>query len=282
MARVTGSDVQLRSMLRIVNAPDDADNGEPLPRSVLAALASLVRADMVYFMRLEVERRETPLYQEYGQLPGLDDEDAPVEVFWSNYWTEPFCSYPDRTGDLTSVTKVSDFCTMPALRRTQLWSDYFRPFGTHRELMLCLPSPPRRTLRLLLVRVPAPDQDWIGGPGRLGRPLRERRGRGGGARAHGGGDQRTDHHGPPSVSSHVPLHRSMATAPVATSDTAGRRRCRGIRRTTYHPGPSATVPDSRSPTAAIPARMVRSVRLPNPSTRHAGVVRPPEVIGLRP
>jgi DNA-binding CsgD family transcriptional regulator len=55
------------------------------------------------------------------------------------------------------VTKVSDFCTMPALRRTQLWSEYFRPFGTHRELMLCLPSPPRRTLRLLLVRGPGQD-----------------------------------------------------------------------------------------------------------------------------
>jgi DNA-binding CsgD family transcriptional regulator len=156
MARMTVSDTQLRSMLRIVNAPDDAD-GEPLPRSVLAALSRLVGADMVYFMRLDVDRQETPLYQEYGQLDPVDDEDAPVEVFWSNYWTEPFCSYPDRTGDLTSVTKVSDFCTMAALRRTQLWSEYFRPFGASREMMLCLPSPPRRTVRLLLVRGPGPD-----------------------------------------------------------------------------------------------------------------------------
>jgi DNA-binding CsgD family transcriptional regulator len=157
MARVAVGEMQLRSMLRIVTAPDDADDGQPLPRSVLATLSQLVGADMVYFMRLDVERRETPLYQEYGPLGDVDDEDAPVQVFWSNYWTGPFCSYPDRTGDLTSVTRMSDFSTMTALRRTELWSEYFRPFRAYRELMLCLPSPPRRTLRLLLVRGPGPD-----------------------------------------------------------------------------------------------------------------------------
>lgn len=153
MARRTVSDTQLRSMLRIVNAPDDA-GAEPLPRSVLTALSRLVGADAIYFMRLDVERRETPLYQEYGRPGGVD---APVDVFWSSYWTEPFCSYPDRTGDLTSVTKASDFGTLAALRRSRLWCEYFRPFGAHREMMVCLPSPSRRTLRLLLVRGPGPD-----------------------------------------------------------------------------------------------------------------------------
>lgn len=157
MARMAVGDTELRTMLRIVNAPDDADGGEPLPRSVLAALLRLFRADMVHFMRLDVERREVPLYQEYGRIADVDDEDAPVSVFWSNYWGAPFCSYPDRTGDLSSVTKGSDFGTMTAMRRTELWCDYFRPFGVHREMMLCLPSPPRRTLRLLLSRGPGSD-----------------------------------------------------------------------------------------------------------------------------
>jgi DNA-binding CsgD family transcriptional regulator len=148
-------EMELRTMLRIVNAPDDdAADGEPLHQSVLAALSQLFRADLVHFMRLDVERREIPLYQEYGQI---GDVDAPVDVFWSNYWTTPFCSYPDRTRDLTSVVKVSDFGTITALRRTELWSDYFRLFGVHREMMVCLPSPPRRSLRLLLSRGPGPD-----------------------------------------------------------------------------------------------------------------------------
>jgi DNA-binding CsgD family transcriptional regulator len=152
MARMTVGGRDLRTMMRIVDAPDDAGDGEPLPRSILAALSELVGADVVHFMRLDAERRELPLYQEYGGLAEVPDQDAAVGVFWSNYWGENFCSYPDRTGDLSSVTKVSDFSTMAALRRTELWSDYFRLFGVHREMMVCLPSPPRRTLRLLLVR----------------------------------------------------------------------------------------------------------------------------------
>jgi len=148
-------DAELRTMLAIVHAPADGDG--PLPRPVLAALSGLFRADAVHFMRLDVERRETPLYQEYGGLGGVADEDVPVQVFWSSYWTAPFCSYPDRTGDLGRVTKASDFGSLAALRRTQLWSEYFHPLGAYREMMLCLPSPPRRTVRLLLSRGPGPD-----------------------------------------------------------------------------------------------------------------------------
>jgi DNA-binding CsgD family transcriptional regulator len=157
MARMTVGDAELSTMLRIVNAPDDADGGEPLPRSVLAALSRLCGAEAVYFMRLDVERREIPLYQEFGRLDAVDDDAAPVRVFWSRYWATPFCSYPDRSADLTTVTKVSDFSTLTELRRTELWSDYFRLFGVHREMMLCLPSSPLRTLRLLLVRGPGSD-----------------------------------------------------------------------------------------------------------------------------
>ena len=157
MARMAVGDTELRAMLRIVNAPDDADDSGPLPRSVLAALARLFGADAVHFFRLDVERCATPLYQEYGQLDEVGDEDVISQVFWSLYWSSPFCSYPDRTGDVRSVTKASDFHTMTELRRTEMWRDYLRSYGVHREMMLCLPSPPLRTLRLLLSRGPGPD-----------------------------------------------------------------------------------------------------------------------------
>jgi DNA-binding CsgD family transcriptional regulator len=155
MTQATVADRDLRTMLRIVNAPDDADDGKPLPPSMLAALRQLVHADAVYFLRLDVERRELPLHQKCG--PDVDDDDAPMAVFWSNYWASSFCSYPDRTGDLATVTKMSDFTTMTALRRTRMWSEYFRPFGIYREMLMCLPSPRRRTLRLLLIRGPGSD-----------------------------------------------------------------------------------------------------------------------------
>jgi len=131
MARMAVGDTDLRAMLRIVSAPDDADDAQPLPRSVLAALSPLFSADAVHFFRLDVERCATPVYQEYGRLDEVDDEDAIDQVFWSQYWSSPFCSYPDRTGDLTSVTKASDFHTMTELRRSQMWCAYLRPFGVH-------------------------------------------------------------------------------------------------------------------------------------------------------
>jgi DNA-binding CsgD family transcriptional regulator len=156
MARMAVDGADLSTMLRIATAPGGADVCGPLPRSVLAALSRLFSADAVHFFRLDVERRSMPLYQEYGRL-GEVDEAAIVPVFWSQYWAAPFCSYPDRTGDVVSVTKASDFSTMAELRRTEMWCEYFRPFGVYREMMLCLPSPPGRTLRLLLSRGPGPD-----------------------------------------------------------------------------------------------------------------------------
>jgi DNA-binding CsgD family transcriptional regulator len=155
MTHATVLDRDLRTMLRIVNAPDDADDGQPLPPSVLAALRRLVHADAVYFLQLDVERREMPVHQKCG--PDVDDADALQSVFWSNYWTSPLCSYPDRTGDLASVTKMSDFATMTALRRTLMWPEFFRPYGIYRELLMCLPSPRLRTLRLVLIRGPGSD-----------------------------------------------------------------------------------------------------------------------------
>jgi DNA-binding CsgD family transcriptional regulator len=150
------ADAELRAMLRIIDAPDDADDAAPLPPSVLDALSRLFRADAVHFMRLDVDRRTIPLYQERTRLDGRPDDGAD-EVFWSRYWSEPFCSYPDRTGDLARVTKASDFASLAAMRGTELWQEYFGPYGVHREMMVCLDSPLRRTLRLLLCRGPGPD-----------------------------------------------------------------------------------------------------------------------------
>lgn len=157
MAGTTVSDADLHTMLRIVNAPDDVDDPGPLPQSVLAALSQLLGTDSISFQRLEVDRRTTSFDQEYGDLVELDDPAVADHLFWSNYWKSPFCSYPDRTGDLASVTRLSDFSAMTDLRRDEMWSEYLRPFGVYREMMLCLPSPPLRTVRLLLCRGPGPD-----------------------------------------------------------------------------------------------------------------------------
>jgi DNA-binding CsgD family transcriptional regulator len=145
-------DADVRALLRIAEQPGDGGDGGPLPAGVLEALAGLFRADAVQLLRLDVDRRETPLYQEHSTLSA--PADVSDDVFWAQYWDAPFCSYPDRTGDLSRVTTASDF---GPVQHSRLWQEYFRPHGVYREMMLCLQGPHRRTARLLLSRGPGRD-----------------------------------------------------------------------------------------------------------------------------
>lgn len=155
MARTTLRESDVRTMLRVVDARRDDNDDGPLPRSVFAALSRLVGADAIMFLCLDSEHQQTPVYQASGEL--VETDVVPEHVFWSHYWTATFCSYPDRTGDVGSVTRMSDFGGNAALRRSALWSEYLRPFGVYREMMLCLPSRPLHTVRLLLARGPGAD-----------------------------------------------------------------------------------------------------------------------------
>ena len=67
------------------------------------------------------------------------------------------CCYPDRSGDLRSITKVSDFYSARQWHATGMYRDYIQPAGFDHELMLCLPAGPGRTLRLIFFRGPRPD-----------------------------------------------------------------------------------------------------------------------------
>ena len=68
-----------------------------------------------------------------------------------------FCSYPDRTGDVRSVIKVSDFYSARQWHSTALYSEMLRPCGIEHEVLLSLPAGHLRTVRLLLGRGPGPD-----------------------------------------------------------------------------------------------------------------------------
>ena len=62
--------------------------------------------------------------------------------------------YPDRSGDLRSVTKTSDFYLARQWRSTAMYSEYIWPAGMDHEMLLCLPAGHMRTVRLLLWRGP--------------------------------------------------------------------------------------------------------------------------------
>ena len=73
------------------------------------------------------------------------------------------CGYPERTGDLRSVVKPSDFYSARQWHSTGMYCDILRPQGYEHNLGLCLPDPAvpgaghGRTVRLFFFRGPGPD-----------------------------------------------------------------------------------------------------------------------------
>lgn len=149
--RMTLSDRDVRTLLDVVGSPVSAD---PLPWPVLHGLRTLIPCDELSFFQLDSDRRRMLWSQDLPADPGAADDEP---AFWAHYADCRPCSYPDDSDDLTSVTRFSDFYSLRALRATGMYAEYFRPAGVQREIMLCLPSPPRRTVRLVLFRGPGPD-----------------------------------------------------------------------------------------------------------------------------
>lgn len=156
---MTITERQLQTMLRLARAPDDDDPVQPLPWSVLAGLKELIPADSIAFVLFDASRRECYFDQEIGDSPRVPDADmsALQQAFWKHYWDSPACSYPDTSGDLTRVTTASDFYSDRELHSCAMYQEYLRFVDGEREMMLCLPSPAGRVLRLLFWRGPGPD-----------------------------------------------------------------------------------------------------------------------------
>jgi len=153
---VTASEKDLRALAAIVSEDrSDLPDWEGLPPSLLADLIGQIRCDFVSFYGLDTDRQATWFDQDF---PGdCDDDEIYDRAFWTYYWDCLPCSYPDRSGDLRSVTMTSDFCSLQERRSTAMYSDYVRPLGLEYALRLCLPAGPKRTVRLAFFRDSAPD-----------------------------------------------------------------------------------------------------------------------------
>jgi DNA-binding CsgD family transcriptional regulator len=162
-APVTASERDPRPLLGIV-ADDRGDPpAEGLAWSLLADLTDLIRCDAIAFFGLDSDRRASRFGQD---LPADDADDE--QVFWEHYRDCDSCSYPDRSGDVRSVTKLSDFYSARQWHATGMYSDHDRSRGIEHELLLCLPDAgrtagpgqaagPGRTVRLMLTRGRGPD-----------------------------------------------------------------------------------------------------------------------------
>ena len=165
---VTASGRDLRALAAIVSQDrPDLPDGAVLPPSLLADLKDQIPCD-----DLSIDRQDSGR-QAYSVLQSMsvrsDDEleafwdSADWERFWACHWECRFCSYPERTGDLRSVVKISDLYSARQWHRTGMYSDIFRPQGYEHQLQLCLPDPagpnagPGGTVRMHLFRGPGLD-----------------------------------------------------------------------------------------------------------------------------
>ena len=86
-----------------------------MPLSLLAELMSQIRCDDICLERYDSGRQAYSLLQSIpapsnDELKAFEDLDpARLERFWACHWDCQSCSYPERTGDLRSVVKPSDF-----------------------------------------------------------------------------------------------------------------------------------------------------------------------------
>ena len=168
MAPVVASEQDLRALAAIVSEDrPDLPDGQGLPPSLLADLMGQIRCDYISLDRSG--RHAYSLVQDIpassdDELKAFDDLDPALwEHWWACRWDCQSCTYPERTGDLRSVVKPSDFYSARQWHSTGMYCDYHRPHGLEHELQLCLPDPaglsagPGRHVRLYLYRGPGPD-----------------------------------------------------------------------------------------------------------------------------
>ena len=162
---VRASDGDLRALAGIVSQ-DRADlpDGQGVPPSLLADVMGQIRCDQIAFLGFDSGQHAFWFWQEDPLVDeGEDLHTALLQAYWQHYWDSRFCSYPGRTGDLRSVTRITDFYSARQWHSTGMYTDCVRLQGFEHCLMLCLPEGPRRTagpgrhVRMYLNRGPGPD-----------------------------------------------------------------------------------------------------------------------------
>jgi DNA-binding CsgD family transcriptional regulator len=150
----------LRTLLDVVRAGYDDEPGEAMPGAVLHGLAKIIPSASVSFCELDLRRDVVVTDQEVSDAPAPPGQPEEAdEVFWARFRSCLFCSYPERTGDLRSAVRLSDFYPRRRLHATAMWADFYRPLGAEHEMLVPLPAAPGHARRLLFVRGPA-DRDF--------------------------------------------------------------------------------------------------------------------------
>jgi DNA-binding CsgD family transcriptional regulator len=142
------SELDVRKLVGIISEDRDDLPAAGLPPSLLRDLTDVVRCDAVAFFELDSGRQAGGFTQD---IPADDATEEDEQAFWAHYWDCDPCSYPDRSGDLRSVTKISDFYSSRQWHGTGMYRDCFHGEVEH-EMMVCLPAGPGPSVRLVFFR----------------------------------------------------------------------------------------------------------------------------------
>lgn len=145
MTRLRNSDLQ--GVLEFFGEASSIDGPDPFPRPLLELLRRLVPSDAVVYDELD-RVRETVLWEEI--FPG--ETDGPEEpTYWDVREQHPVCHYHEVAGDFRAL-KLSDFLTRSELRRTEIYRDWFHPWGVEYQMSVGLDAPLSHTKVFLFTR----------------------------------------------------------------------------------------------------------------------------------
>jgi DNA-binding CsgD family transcriptional regulator len=135
-----------------------------VPWAVLDRLLELIPCRHVGFSELDhVQRQPVTLehVKEGGERSIACGFTTVQELPYPQYWTHRGQfgpnRYMQRTGDLVSVLRWSDFYSTSAMKNAPYYAEYLRPMGDLHALIVPLPAEPGRRRQLSLDRDSGPD-----------------------------------------------------------------------------------------------------------------------------
>jgi len=132
------------------------DPGPGLPWEFMQILRDLFRCDLVEFDRTRPARQLFLLEQIVSASREYRTGQPPDPDYWKLYWATDACNFPDRTGALANVTKLSDFLSDRQWRASPINIE-FGDAALTREMSMYFPDEPGLTTRLMFWRGPGRD-----------------------------------------------------------------------------------------------------------------------------
>jgi DNA-binding CsgD family transcriptional regulator len=154
--------MNLASVIQAARALREARSGDGLEDpGVEDCLERLFPADQITLNELDWRHRRArliglaPAWCAEGEVEVCDEEG--VQPFWDHFWPTISVSYTERIPRLRhEVTITEDFYSARQWHSTAFYTDYMRPGGLHKAMIMPLPGPPGIARRLVFFREPGP------------------------------------------------------------------------------------------------------------------------------